>query len=108
VSIRSEITTSPLRARLGDLMGLPPAIVISDENDVLKDEAEAYARCLIEAGAPTTTVRDNGILHAFMMLKAPRRHGQQWPRSSRPSNAGSPIHPTMCVSRNLSVHPFSR
>ncbi len=41
---------------------------IVDENDVLRDEGEAYARKLIEAGVPTTTVRYNGTLHDFMML----------------------------------------
>ncbi|GGQ46698.1 acetyl esterase/lipase [Actinomadura coerulea] len=65
---RDEITASPLRATLGDLAGLPPALVIVDENDVLRDEGEAYARRLTEAGVPTTSVRYNGTLHDFMML----------------------------------------
>jgi acetyl esterase/lipase len=65
---RAEITASPLRASLDDLAGLPPAFVIVDENDVLRDEGEAYARRLTEAGVPTTSVRYNGILHDFMML----------------------------------------
>jgi acetyl esterase/lipase len=39
-----------------------------DENDVLRDEGEAYARRLTEAGVRTTCVRYNGILHDFMML----------------------------------------
>lgn len=67
-SVRSEITVSPLHAGLGDLEHLPPAFVIVDENDVLRDEGEAYARRLTEAGVPTTTVRYNGVLHDFMML----------------------------------------
>ncbi|WP_106403190.1 alpha/beta hydrolase [Actinocorallia populi] len=65
---RAEITASPLRATLEDLAGLPPALVIVDENDVLRDEGEAYARRLTEAGVPTTSVRYNGTLHDFMML----------------------------------------
>lgn len=65
---RAEITASPLRATLDDLAGLPPALVIVDENDVLRDEGEAYARRLTEAGVPTTSVRYNGTLHDFMML----------------------------------------
>jgi acetyl esterase len=65
---RSGITASPLRAKLEQLAGLPPAHVIVDENDVLRDEGEAYARRLIEAGVPTTSVRYNAILHDFMML----------------------------------------
>ncbi len=68
VERRTEITASPLRATLGDLAGLPPAFVIVDENDVLRDEGEAYARKLTEAGVPTTSVRYDGTLHDFMML----------------------------------------
>jgi acetyl esterase/lipase len=52
--------------------GLPEAFVIVDENDVLRDEGEAYARRLIEAGVRTTSVRYNGILHDFMMLNPVR------------------------------------
>ncbi|MFI9611288.1 alpha/beta hydrolase [Streptomyces sp. NPDC052023] len=65
---RAEITASPLRASLEELAGLPPALVIVDENDVLRDEGEAYARKLTQAGVPTTSIRYNGILHDFMML----------------------------------------
>jgi acetyl esterase/lipase len=69
---RSDITASPLRAKLEQLAGLPPAFVIVDENDVLRDEGEAYARRLIEAGVPTTSVRYNAIIHDFMMLNPVR------------------------------------
>jgi len=65
---RAEITASPLRATLEDLAGLPEAFVVVDENDVLRDEGEAYARRLIEAGVRTTTVRYNATIHDFMML----------------------------------------
>ena len=65
---RLEITASPLRASLEDLAGLPPAFIIVDENDVLRDEGEAYARKLTEAGVRTTSVRYNGTIHDFMML----------------------------------------
>lgn len=67
-SRRSEITASPLRATLDELAGLPEAFVVVDENDVLRDEGEAYARRLAEAGVRTTTVRYNGTIHDFMML----------------------------------------
>ncbi|NIK61321.1 alpha/beta hydrolase [Kribbella shirazensis] len=66
--MRSEITASPLRAGLDQLAGLPEAFLIVDENDVLRDEGEAYARRLTEAGVRTTSVRYNGILHDFMMV----------------------------------------
>jgi acetyl esterase/lipase len=69
---RAEITASPLRASLEDLAGLPPALVIVDENDVLRDEGEAYARKLVQAGVPTTSIRYNGIIHDFMMLNPVR------------------------------------
>ena len=65
---RNEITASPLRAALEDLAGLPEALVIVDENDVLRDEGEAYARKLTAAGVRTTSVRYNGTIHDFMML----------------------------------------
>jgi acetyl esterase len=65
---RAEITASPLRASIEQLAGLPEAFLIVDENDVLHDEGEAYARRLTEAGVRTTCVRYNGIIHDFMML----------------------------------------
>jgi acetyl esterase len=71
-SRRGEITASPLRADLDELAGLPPAFVIVDENDVLRDEGEAYARRLTEAGVPTTSVRYNAIIHDFMLLNPVR------------------------------------
>jgi acetyl esterase/lipase len=67
-STRAEITASPLRASIEELTGLPEAFLIVDENDVLRDEGEAYARKLIEAGVRTTCVRYNGTIHDFMML----------------------------------------
>ncbi len=69
---RSEITASPLRASLDQLAGLPEAVEIVDENDVLRDEGEAYARKLTEAGVRTTSVRFNGIIHDFLMLNPVR------------------------------------
>ncbi|GEL25678.1 esterase [Pseudonocardia sulfidoxydans NBRC 16205] len=69
---RAESTVSPLRAGLEELSGLPPAFVVVDENDVLRDEGEAYARRLAQAGVPTTSVRYNGTLHDFMMLNPVR------------------------------------
>jgi len=65
---RTQITASPLRATLDELAGLPEAFVVVDENDVLRDEGEAYARRLVQAGVRTTSVRYNDIHHDFMML----------------------------------------
>jgi acetyl esterase len=69
---RGDITVSPLRATSDDLQGLPPALVLAVENDVLRDEGEAYASKLREAGVLTTSVRYNGIIHDFMMLNSLR------------------------------------
>lgn len=65
---RDEITASPLRATLEELSGLPETFLIVDENDVLRDEGEAYARRLTAAGVRVTSTRYNGTVHDFMML----------------------------------------
>ncbi|MDX6627808.1 MAG: acetyl esterase, partial [Gaiellales bacterium] len=69
---RDEITASPLRASLDELAGLPPALVINGEADVLRDEGEAYAEKLRKAGVAVTAVRYQGIIHDFVMLNALR------------------------------------
>jgi acetyl esterase len=63
---------SPLRASKEELSGLPPALVITSENDPLRDEGEAYARKLKEAGVDVTAVRYNGVIHDFVLLNAIR------------------------------------
>jgi acetyl esterase len=67
---RRKITATPLSATLDQLEGLPPALVIVDENDVLRDEGEAYARKLMEAGVDVTAVRFLATHHDFVMLNA--------------------------------------
>ena len=67
-AIRSLITVSPLQASIEQLKGLPPALIITDEFDVLRSEGEAYAHKLIEAGVPVTATRYLGTTHDFVML----------------------------------------
>lgn len=69
-SKRSNYLLSPLNATLEQLKGLPPALVITDENDVLRDEGEAYAYKLMQAGVTVTAVRYLGTIHDFVMLHA--------------------------------------
>ncbi len=65
---RKNILASPLQATLEQLKGLPPALIVVDENDVLRDEGEAYGRKLGEAGVTVTTVRYDGMIHDFGLL----------------------------------------
>jgi acetyl esterase len=69
---RAQITASPLRASLEELTNLPPALIITGEADVLRDEGEAYAAKLRAAGVAVTAVRYEGIIHDFVMLNALR------------------------------------
>ncbi len=67
---RKQPTATPLNASLDQLAGLPEALVIVDENDVLRDEGEAYAGKLSDAGVRVISVRYNGTIHDFVMLNA--------------------------------------
>jgi acetyl esterase len=65
---RKEPTISPLQASTEQLQSLPPALIIVGENDVLRDEVEAYAHKLMNAGVQTTATRYLGTIHDFVML----------------------------------------
>jgi len=70
MQMRKDKYVSPLHADLEDLKGMPTTLVITAENDVLRDEGEAYARKLDDAGTDVINVRMNGTLHDYMMLNA--------------------------------------
>ncbi|MFB7345574.1 alpha/beta hydrolase [Streptomyces hydrogenans] len=65
---RDQVTASPLRASLEQLTGLPPALVVTSEADVVRDEGEAYATKLRAAGVPVVSMRYHGTIHDFMVL----------------------------------------
>lgn len=65
---RKEIYASPLQASIEELKGLPITLVQTAENDVLRDEGEAYARKLEQAGVAVTLTRYNGLIHDYGLL----------------------------------------
>ena len=66
--IRKEKYASPLQSSLEELKDLPPTLIQVAENDILRDEGEAYGRKLEQAGVKVLSVRYNGMIHDFGML----------------------------------------
>ena len=69
---------------------MPPTLLLVDEVDPLRDEAEAYAAKLRAAGVPVTTVRYDGVVHDFMLLNAMSDRGPPEPPSPRPPPTCAP------------------
>ena len=67
-TLRKEKYASPLQASPEELKDLPPALIQVAENDILRDEGEAYGRKLEQAGVQVISVRYNGMIHDFGML----------------------------------------
>ena len=65
---RRDVYASPLRASIERLKGLAPAVIQTAEMDVLRDEGEAYARKLDQAGVNVTSTRYNGLIHDYGLL----------------------------------------
>jgi acetyl esterase/lipase len=65
---RKEIHASLLNASIEQLKGLPPTLIQVAENDILRDEGEAFGRKLQLAGVKVTTVRYNGMIHDWGMV----------------------------------------
>ena len=65
---RKEFTVSPLQASLEQLRGLPPALIMTCEHDVVREEGEAYAHKLMAAGVAVRASRSLGVIHDFVLL----------------------------------------
>lgn len=65
---QTDMHALPLNANYTELEGLPPALIITAENDVVRDEGEQYAKKLMQAGVEVTATRYLGTIHDFITL----------------------------------------
>jgi acetyl esterase/lipase len=89
---RKEIYASPLQASLDKLKGLPPALIQVAENDVLRDEGEAYARKLDEAGVSVALTRYGGLIHDYGLLN---------PIANVPAVKTALLQAAVCIQKTL-------
>jgi acetyl esterase len=95
VTKRADIHVSPINASTAQLEGLPQTLLIVDENDVLRDEGEAFARKLAKAGVTVESVRYNGTIHDFMLLN---------PIAGTPAVRGAVAQATDYLGKVFAVH----
>ena len=69
-SLRAQPAAAPLHATIDQLRGVAPALIVTCECDVLRDEGEAYAHRLMVAGVPVMATRYLGAIHGFVVLNA--------------------------------------
>ena len=89
---RLQVYASPLQARTERLKDIPPALVLTAEVDVLRDEGESYARALDCAGVDVTAIRFNGMIHDFALLN---------PLADVPSARSALLHASTQLKRRL-------
>jgi acetyl esterase len=67
---KNNIFVSPLKAPIDELRNLPDTLIVTDENDVLRDEGETFAHNLMNANVNVTSFRCLGTIHDFLILDA--------------------------------------
>ncbi|CEP11517.1 hypothetical protein [Parasitella parasitica] len=72
---KDSILLCPGKATVEDVAGVPPALLVTGEADVLRDEGESYGVKLLQANVPVTSVRMNGVIHGFMSI--PMLHSEE-------------------------------
>ena len=67
---RRSSLASPLQFRTEDLRGSASALIVTAECDILRDEGEAYAAHLANAGVQVSALRALGTVHSYFLTDA--------------------------------------